>query len=81
MGAQHLSACEGKLYWELRVVVATGWAGVGFAGTNFRCGSKAPQSGAASLLGGDEASWALYVDDGKRNHRWPTPQILCQQFS
>jgi hypothetical protein len=60
VGAPHLSAREGKFYWELRVVAATGWAGVGFAGTSFRWDA---------LLGGDEASWALYVDDGKRNHR------------
>ncbi len=66
MGAPHLSAREGKFYWELRVVAATGWAGVGFAGTSFRCDQQAQQD---ALLGEDEASWALYVDDGQRNHR------------
>jgi hypothetical protein len=65
VGAPQLSASGGKLYWELRVVTATGWAGVGFVGTSFRCGPQAPQD----VLGADKASWALYIDDGKRNHR------------
>jgi hypothetical protein len=81
VGAPHLSACEGKFYWELRVVTAEGYAGGGFAGTSFRCGPQAPQSGMEALLGGDEASWALYVDDGKRHHRWPSPHITFHRYS
>ena len=66
MGAPHLAARGGKLYWELRIVAAAGWAGVGLAGTSMRSGSQARQD---VLLGGDEASWALFVDDGKSHHR------------
>ncbi len=83
MGAPHLSACGGKLYWELRVVAATGWAGVCVAGTRFRCGLQAPQGiwAIKDRSGGDDkASWALYVDDGKRNHRWPSHHISSKRF-
>jgi hypothetical protein len=70
MGAPHLAARGGKVYWELRIVSAKGWAGVGFAGTSFRSGPQAPQD---AVLGADEASWALYVDDGRRNHGCADP--------
>ncbi len=46
-----------KVYWELRVVEATGFLGVGFAGTNFR-----------GLWGGEETSWLVWIDDGQRLH-------------
>jgi hypothetical protein len=78
VGAPHLSACGGKFYWELRVITATGIAGGGFAGTSFRCDRQAPKN---ALLGEDEASWALYADDGKRYHRWPYPHISASRYS
>ena len=67
MGAPHLAACGGKVYWELRVVSAQGGALVGFAGTSFRSGLLAPQ-GQEALLGFDEAGWALSAYSGKRYH-------------
>ena len=65
MGAPYLAASSGKVYWELRIVEAKNLVGVGFAGTSFRSGPQAPKD---DLLGGDEASWALYADDGQRLH-------------
>ena len=67
MGAPHLAACGGKVYWELRIVSAQGYALVGFAGTSFRSGLQAPQ-GHEALLGLDEAGWALVVGNGLRFH-------------
>jgi hypothetical protein len=75
VGAPYLAACEGKIYWELRILAATGWVFVGFAGTNFRSGPQSPQYTMAALLGDDEASCPLYVDDGKRINRLVVPPI------
>jgi hypothetical protein len=67
VGAPHLAACEGKVFWELRIVSAQGVAFIGFAGTSFRCGSQAPQD-MHVILGMDEAAWALDVDSGRTFH-------------
>jgi hypothetical protein len=61
VGSQYLAACGGKGYWELRVVTATGFAAVGFAGTSFFCGQQAPSE---AFLGIDEASWAVGNGEG-----------------
>ncbi len=57
MGAPYLASCEGKFYWELRMVKAEGWAMAGFSGTSF-C------SGPRKYLGDNEASWAVYSKTG-----------------
>jgi hypothetical protein len=58
VGMQYLEVCGGKVYWELRVVTAKGFAAVGFAGTSFGCGQQA-------ILGTDRASWAVCEQEGK----------------
>ncbi len=54
VGAPHLAACGGKVFWELRVKEAKGFVIVGFAGTNIRT-----QKGGNMLLGDDEAARAI----------------------
>ncbi len=51
-------SCTGKVYWELRVVEATGFACIGLVGTSFLSG---PQTGEEAIMGMDEASWGLAV--------------------
>ncbi len=60
VGMQYLEVCAGKVYWELRVVTAKGFA-FGFAGTN-RCDQRMDNQ---RSLGIDEASWAVGEERGK----------------
>ncbi len=71
VGAPYLTACGSKVYWELRVSVAKGYAWIGLAGTSFRSGPQAP----VDYLGTDEASWALFIQNGKRIHGCAPPPM------
>jgi hypothetical protein len=50
-----MTACGGKVYWEMRIVAAEGIALVGLVGTSFRFDQQAPQMGSGT------ASWFLKI--------------------
>jgi hypothetical protein len=70
VGAPYLAACEGKLYWEMRVISA--FPQVCFAGTSFRTGSQAPQ-GQEAYAGMDETGWALIAGSRRLQGSVPKP--------
>ena len=60
-GAAYLSCGAGRVWFEVDVLEAKGWALVGFAGNNFR-GSPRP------LVGFDAVSWSI-DEGGQAYHR------------
>ncbi len=61
MGAEFLTASDGKYYYEVELLEQRGFLKVGFAGTNF--GPK------CLMVGEGSASWSFDVHDGIGRHR------------